>query len=1204
MESSEPTSRADASPAVGDLHEGGAMSQGTARESPAPRPPRTSRRDAAMTARAGPAFPAELLSTARDSAMNGLMAATDWAATSLGPVTGWPSTLRIAVSVCLNSRFPMLIWWGPELAMIYNDAYVPMLGVKHPASLGRPGAEVWSDVWPVVGGMLAGVLTRGEATYSEDLLLVMERHGFVEEAYFTFSYSPILGGDGATDGVFTAVTETTDRVLSTRRLATLQALGVRATQSGDVGAVCRTLLGVMGGSRPDLPFGVVYLTDPDGTGMQFTGGHGLRDDDIPTRLPTGDIADWAWEAVRTGTRTTVTGLADRRPGLVVPGASPAGDADVDVAVALPLTATGQERPLGALVVGVSPYLRLDDEYASFLELVAGQVTAAVVDARAYEGERQRAEELAALDRAKSEFFANVSHELRTPLALIAGPAEDALTDAERPLPPEQRTRLEVVARNAGRLRRMVDTLLDFSRIEEGRLAPELVAVDLAALTRGIAESFAPAVLRAGLTLELDCPDDAEDVLVDPDMWEKIVLNLLSNAVKFTPAGGVRLTLRTGPDEVRLDVADTGVGIPADELPRVFERFRRVRGPSARSYEGTGIGLSLVAELARLHGGRAVAESQVGKGSTFTVTLPRLPAAAGTGEATAAPPSPAVARYRDEALQWNAPPVRAEQAAVGPPPGPSGARRPTVLVADDNTDLRRYLTGLLEPGVRVLPAADGEEALQLVRAERPELILADVMMPRLDGWALLGAVRADPATAGTPVVLLSARAGEQAAIEGLAAGADDYLVKPFSSAELLARVRAHLGLAAARTRQSRRLADLTRATAAINEATTPEHALRRLADAARTLIGAHQAVASLVADQDWTRATSATSLSEKYAAWRGRDGRPDGGICSLVCRNNTVVRMTQAELEAHPAWRGRPAAEQPPVRGWLAAPLRTAAGDNLGLVQLSDRYAGEFTPDDEAVLVQLAGVASTVLQRLHLLQQQTDVALTLQRSILGPDTLPAGFAVHYEPAADTLEVGGDWYDVVPLPDGRFALVVGDVVGRGLDAAAVMGQLRSAARALLLEQRSPAEVLAVLDSFAALIPGATCSTVFCALVDPATGAVRYSSAGHLPAVLVAADGSSRLLDAAQSLPLAVAAAPRPESVTDLSAAMTLLLYTDGLVERRGEDLSDGLARAAAAVSAGRTLPLDALVQHLCARLLAGGHDDDVAFLLYRSPGAARA
>ncbi|HEV7210378.1 MAG TPA: SpoIIE family protein phosphatase [Blastococcus sp.] len=1162
-----------------------------------------------MTASARSAFPAELLTSAPDSGMNALMVATDWSVTSLGPVTGWPTTLRTAVSICLNSRFPMLIWWGPELAMLYNDAYVPILGTKHPASLGKPGARVWADVWPVVGEMLAGVLTRGAATYSEDLLLVMERHAFTEEAYFTFSYSPILGADGRPDGVFTAVTETTARVLSTRRLATLQALGgVRATQTGDVGTACKTLLDVLGGSRADLPFGAVYLTDADGAGVRFAARYGLRDDDVlPTRLPRGDISDWVWDAVRTGERTTSDGVADRRPGLVLPGASPAGDADVDVAVALPLTAVGHERPLGALVVGVSPYLRLDDDYASFLELVAGQVTAAVVDARAYETERHRAEELAALDRAKSEFFANVSHELRTPLALISAPVEDALADVESPLPPAQRTRLEVVARNAGRLRRMVDTLLDFSRIEEGRLTPELVPVDLAALTRGIAESFAPAVLRAGLTLELACPDEDEPVLVDPEMWEKIVLNLLSNAVKFTPAGEVRLTLRTGPDEVRLDVADTGIGIPADELPRVFERFHRVRGSSGRSYEGTGIGLALVAELASLHGGRAVADSRVGQGSTVTVTLPRRTAHAGTATRTvAAPPSPAVARYREEALRWSAPaPATPERGPAALAAETGAAGRSTVLVADDNADLRRYLTGLLEPGVRVLPAADGQEALDLVRAERPDLVLADVMMPRLDGWALLHALRADPATAGTPVVLLSARAGEQAAIEGLAAGADDYLVKPFSSAELLARVRAHLDLAAARTRQSRRLADLARATAAINEATTPAHALQRLADTARELIGAHQAAASLVPDGSWARATSALSVSEKYAAWRGRDVQPDGdGVYSLVCRDNAVIRMTQAELEASPAWRDLAAREHPPMRGWLAAPLRTAAGDNLGLVHLTDRFAGDFTADDEAVLVQLAEVASAVLQRVHLLQQQTDVALTLQRSILGPATLPGGFAVHYEPAADTLEVGGDWYDVMSLADGRFAVVVGDVVGRGLDAAAVMGQLRSAARALLLEQRTPGEVLTVLDTFATLIPGATCSTVFCALIDPRESTVRYSSAGHLPALLADADGASRLLDEAQCLPLAVGAAPRREVVTELAAGTTLLLYTDGLVERRGEDLFDGVARAAAALVEGRALALDVLVEHLCTGLLAGGHDDDVAFLLYRRPTTAGA
>ena len=231
---------------------------------------------------------------------------------------------------------------------------------------------------------------------------------------------------------------------------------------------------------------------------------------------------------------------------------------------------------------------------------------------------------------------------------------------------------------------------------------------------------------------------------------------------------------------------------------------------------------------------------------------------------------------------------------------------------------------------------------------------------------------------------------------------------------------------------------------------------------------------------------------------------------------------------------------------------------------------------------------------------TEVAVTLQRAVLGPTVLPEGFAVHYEPASGTLEVGGDWYDVVDLPGGRYGVVVGDVVGRGLPAAAVMGQLRSAIRALLLESHSPAHVLGALDRFAELVPGASCSTVFCAVVDPASGTLRYSSAGHVPAILVDADGASSLLTAAGSLPLAVVEdLVRPEHDVVLPPGSTLLLYTDGLVERRDEDLDQGMARASTALSEARALSPAALAEVLTDQLLADAPDDDVAFLVYRSP-----
>jgi serine phosphatase RsbU (regulator of sigma subunit)/PAS domain-containing protein len=550
----------------------------------------------------------------------------DWAATPLGAEEQWSHTLRTAVSTALNSRFAMLLMWGPELVMVYNDAYAPTLGERHPSALGRRVPDVWGDVWTDIKGMVDEVFAGG-VTYFEDLPLVTSRSGFDEEVYFTFSYSPVVEPGGEVTGLLNTVVETTQRVLAARRMGVLQQLGsLPRSVHGSTADAVRAALRVLADARTDCPFGLVYLAGEHGDDARLLAGHGIG---IDEELGTSVIPEQVREAIATGEGQTVTGLARLLPGLSAVGASPAGEADVHTAVVLPLTVAGQTAPVGAVVLGTSPHLRLDEEYRSFLSLAAGQVAAAVADAQAVERERRRAEE-------RAQFF-------------------------------------------------------------------------------------------------------------------------------------------------------------------------------------------------------------------------------------------------------------------------------------------------------------------------------------------------------------------------------------------------------------------------------------------------------------------------------------------------------------------------------------------------------------------------------------TDVAVTLQRAVLGPTVLPRDFAVHYEPATGTLEVGGDWYDVVDLPDGRYGVVVGDVVGRGLTAAAVMGQLRSAGRALLLESRSPAHVLSALDRFAALVPGAAVSTVFCAVIDPRDGTLRYSSAGHPPAIVVDADGAARFLEAAGALPLAVADdLKRPEADVVLSPGSTLLLYTDGLVERRDQVLDEGMARAAAVLGEGRHLAPAELAELLTEKLLDDAPDDDVAFLVYRCGG----
>jgi len=409
-----------------------------------------------------------------------------------------------------------------------------------------------------------------------------------------------------------------------------------------------------------------------------------------------------------------------------------------------------------------------------------------------------------LDAAKTAFFSNISHEFRTPLTLMLGPLEDSLADAALPLPAVHRQRVQLAHDNAQRLLKLVNALLDFSRLEAGRLRGSFAPVDLATLTRELAGMFQTAFDRVGVCLTIDCPALAGPVWIDKDMWEKIVPNLVSNAFKFTHRGEVTVRLRDSPTHAVLEVSDTGTGIPEEEVARVFERFHRVTGATGRTHEGAGIGLALVRQLVELHGGSVEVASELGRGSTFRVAIPQgfahLPADAVVHHSPPERDSHANAAQANAAHATEAKRLAASSSAREPPGAaadPADAdQRPLVLVADDNADLRDYVTGLLTPYYRVVTAADGRDALDAIHALGPDLVVSDVMMPRMTGIELVQALRTDP-SAVVPVILLSARAGEEATIEGLECGSDDYLTKPFTASELLARVRAHLKLGHAR-----------------------------------------------------------------------------------------------------------------------------------------------------------------------------------------------------------------------------------------------------------------------------------------------------------------------------------------------------------------------------------------------------------------------
>ncbi|RKH08040.1 response regulator [Corallococcus sp. CA047B] len=726
--------------------------------------------------------------------MGALMRSMDWSTTALGPMSGWPQPLRTMVSTCLTSRFPILVWWGADMVMLYNDAYRVILGDKHPRAMGQRGREHWSEIWHIIGPMLEGVLTRGEATWAENRFLAIDRHGFTEESYFTFSYSPIRDEHGNVGGIFTAVAETTAQVLDARRLTLLQKMAARTAGAQSVTEACARAMDALSENPSDIPFAALYLLDAQGTQAHLTARSPLEEGGPrwPAQVLLAGDARTAWPSfasvMRTGQAERLDGLAEHLGELPSHEGRPAPTAALVVPVARP----GDAKPAAVLVVGLAPLLGRDPKYHAFLDLVAGNLAASIAGARAYEEEARRAEALAELDRAKTTFFSNVSHEFRTPLTLMLGPIEDGLADATAPLPPVQRERQELVRRNGLRLQKLVNTLLDFARIEAGRAQASVIPTDLSALTTDLASSFDSAMKSAGLRLVVDCPPLPEAVHVDPEMWEKVVFNLVSNAFKFTFDGEIRVALRWEGAHVELIVQDTGVGIPEAAMPRLFERFHRVEGARGRSHEGTGIGLALVQELVKLHGGTVRARSTPGKGTTFTVSLPtggaHLPAARVDTGGTRASPGAGAQAFLEELSQWTA-----EGSPPTPPPvtPSSTATKPRILLADDNADMRDYLTRLLTPRWSVETATHGLQALAAARANPPDLILSDVMMPGMTGMELVQALRADERTRTIPLVLLSARAGEEATIEGLRSGADAYLVKPFSANELIARVDSQL-----------------------------------------------------------------------------------------------------------------------------------------------------------------------------------------------------------------------------------------------------------------------------------------------------------------------------------------------------------------------------------------------------------------------------
>lgn len=709
-----------------------------------------------------------------------------WAQTPVGPQEAWPQSLRSTIKLLLGSRYPMILLWGEELIQIYNDAYTALIGDKHPYALGKSIRHTQAESWEVIGPMIREVMTTGVSNWVPRQLLAVNRSGFDEETYFSLSYSAVENDNNEIAGMLCVCSEITQQVLAERRLRIQRDIAASAADAAGTGKVFEDIAAAARANAVDLPFMLLYVLEENRlvrqvvTGLSETGALAAKAL-LPDELPYAP-----WQIMQAMQGETVI-LSDVQQQAAIKGGL--WNSPVRMAVAVPLPGASPARPLGVLVAGINPGTAPDESCISFYQLLAGQISVAVRNARAYEEEKQRVAYLAELDRAKTTFFNNISHEFRTPLTLMLGPLRDLLNGPVLQTAPEAGQQLQTVYSNAVRLLKLVNALLDYSRIEAHRMQPRFSATELPRLTASLISSFQSAVEKENLYLRVQTTGLSSAVYVDGQMWEKIVFNLLSNALKHTFEGGITVILREERDRAVLEVSDTGVGIPASDREKIFERFHRVPNARSRSHEGTGIGLALTKELVGLHGGTISVTSKEGQGSTFTVTIPKgtahLNNSAIVEADEVAGTSDLFEGYANEIATWSA---TGTVTSAAPAAGDE-----LVLIVDDNQQMATYIEQIIGRYWKTLVAKNGAQAIELARSSRPDLVLSDVMMPVMNGLELLAALRSDDLLNDVPVILLSARAGKEATVEGLQKGANDYLIKPFYADELVARVRTQLQL---------------------------------------------------------------------------------------------------------------------------------------------------------------------------------------------------------------------------------------------------------------------------------------------------------------------------------------------------------------------------------------------------------------------------
>jgi signal transduction histidine kinase len=686
---------------------------------------------------------AELDSLRGGGAAGDVLRAVDWTRNALGPIAQWSPSLQASVRAMLATRQATCLFWGPELINLYNDGFMPLLGEKHPAAMGQRARDCWSDAWPVVGGLLADVVTEGKAVLFEEMLVPIVRRGRLEDAWWNYSYSPLFDDGGAIAGVLVVATETTSEVAGRKQLEAAKL---------DVDLARQELQGVF----MQAPLPMALLKGPE---------HLFTLVNEPYRALVGrDVRG----------RTLAEAFTEDEVGYYRPFLDRVYE--TGEAVALQEAFLRLVDPSGAAVeryidVGYHPYRDATGHVTGILAVIH-DVTSKVA-ARTHESELRKVAEAA--NRAKDEFLATVSHELRNPLNAMLGWSRLLGTSRE---PARLDKGLAVIEKNARAQAKLIDDILDVSRIISGKVLLELRRVQLADVIKNAVESIRPAAAAKRIRLALDLAETTVSFVADEDRLQQIVWNLLSNAVKFTPTGGeVRVAATTtGGSSVSIRVEDTGKGIVADLLPYVFDRFRQGDASTTKRHSGLGLGLAIVRHLVELHGGTVSAHSAgEGRGAVFEVVLP-IPAVAPRAIAAEAS-SVGEERSRPRAVTAD---------SLG------GVH---VLVVDDEDDARELLaTVLQEAGASVTAASSVAEALAVLQTTTISIVVSDVGMPVEDGYTFLRRLRVEAPVAlrQIPALALTAYARAEDRQRAASAGFQEHAAKPIDPDLLVATVAALVG----------------------------------------------------------------------------------------------------------------------------------------------------------------------------------------------------------------------------------------------------------------------------------------------------------------------------------------------------------------------------------------------------------------------------